>query len=76
MCSASSASIKMLIRDCGVAYKDLIPGTSQIEMSTVCVYVNKHGNLGSYLDWKKIQKLPDHLGLGSGGLCRPVWICH
>jgi len=33
-------------------------------MSTVCVYVNKHGNCGPHLDQKKIQQLPDHFGPG------------
>nr|2MEM_A Chain A, Sex comb on midleg-like protein 2 [Homo sapiens] len=33
-------------------------------MSTVCVYVNKHGNFGPHLDPKRIQQLPDHFGPG------------
>ena len=31
---------------------------------TVCVYVNKHGNCGSHLDRKQVQRLPDHFGPG------------
>ncbi|KAK3518821.1 hypothetical protein QTP70_014866, partial [Hemibagrus guttatus] len=31
-------------------------------MSTVCVYVNKHGNCGPHLDRKQVQRLPDHFG--------------
>ncbi|KAM7012140.1 sex comb on midleg-like protein 2 isoform 4-T5 [Tautogolabrus adspersus] len=33
-------------------------------VSTVCVYVNKHGNCGSHLDRKQMQRLPDHFGPG------------
>ncbi|XP_064183152.1 sex comb on midleg-like protein 2 isoform X2 [Anguilla rostrata] len=33
-------------------------------MSTVCVYVNKHGNCGPHLDRKQMQQLPDHFGPG------------
>ncbi|XP_070799885.1 sex comb on midleg-like protein 2 [Pituophis catenifer annectens] len=40
-----------------------ITGTSAV-ISTVCVYVNKHGNSGPHLDKKKIQQLPDHFGPG------------
>ncbi|XP_070606858.1 sex comb on midleg-like protein 2 isoform X2 [Erythrolamprus reginae] len=40
-----------------------IIGTSAV-ISTVCVYVNKHGNSGPHLDKKKIQQLPDHFGPG------------
>ncbi|MGH0161607.1 UNVERIFIED_CONTAM: hypothetical protein FKN15_040939 [Acipenser sinensis] len=29
---------------------------------TVCVYLNKNGNMGPHLDWKKVQQLPDHFG--------------
>uniref|UniRef100_A0A8C7C2S3 Scm polycomb group protein like 2 n=2 Tax=Neovison vison TaxID=452646 RepID=A0A8C7C2S3_NEOVI len=65
LCSTSSASIKSLARDRRVSYdKDATPGTSKIVMSTVCVYVNKHGNSGPHLDQKKIQQLPDHFGPG------------
>ncbi|KAG8137316.1 hypothetical protein E2320_004562 [Naja naja] len=41
-----------------------ITGTSVAVISTVCVYVNKHGNSGPHLDKKKIQQLPDHFGPG------------
>ncbi|XP_074048435.1 sex comb on midleg-like protein 2 isoform X3 [Macrotis lagotis] len=40
-----------------------IPGTTAV-ISTVCVYVNKHGNSGPHLDKKKVQLLPDHFGPG------------
>ncbi|XP_068124752.1 sex comb on midleg-like protein 2 isoform X2 [Hyperolius riggenbachi] len=33
-------------------------------ISTVCVYVNKHGNCGPHLDRKKVLQLPDHFGPG------------
>ncbi|KAK9401979.1 sex comb on midleg-like 2 [Crotalus adamanteus] len=41
-----------------------ITGTSAAVISTVCVYVNKHGNSGPHLDKKKIQQLLDHFGPG------------
>ncbi|ELK12908.1 Sex comb on midleg-like protein 2 [Pteropus alecto] len=64
MCSTSTASIKTLIRGRGAGYKDPFSGTSKIVMSTVCVYINKYGNVGPYLDQKKIEQLPDHYGPG------------
>lgn len=33
-------------------------------VSTVCVYMNKHGNCGPHLDRKQMQRLPDHFGPG------------
>uniref|UniRef100_A0A8C7X457 Scm polycomb group protein like 2 n=1 Tax=Oryzias sinensis TaxID=183150 RepID=A0A8C7X457_9TELE len=33
-------------------------------ISSVCVYVNKHGICGPYLDRKEMQHLPDHFGPG------------
>lgn len=33
-------------------------------VSTVCVYVNKHGDCGPHLDRKQMQRLPDHFGPG------------
>ncbi|XP_041702773.1 sex comb on midleg-like protein 2 isoform X2 [Coregonus clupeaformis] len=33
-------------------------------VSTVCVYVNKHGACGPHLDRKQLQQLPDHFGPG------------
>ncbi|XP_008578042.1 PREDICTED: sex comb on midleg-like protein 2 [Galeopterus variegatus] len=65
LCSTSSASIRSLARNRGISYDmDAIPGTSKIVMSTVCVYINKHGNSGPHLDPKRIQQLPDHFGPG------------
>ncbi|XP_040324164.1 sex comb on midleg-like protein 2 isoform X6 [Herpailurus yagouaroundi] len=64
MCSTSSASINYLIRHHRAYNRDATPGSSKIVMSTVCVYVNKHGNSGPHLDQKKIQQLPDHFGPG------------
>ncbi|XP_029097257.1 sex comb on midleg-like protein 2 isoform X2 [Monodon monoceros] len=66
VCSTSSASVSMLARGRGgVLYdKDAVPGSSKIVMSTVCVYVNKYGSSGPYLDQNKIQQLPDHFGPG------------
>ncbi|KAM4796800.1 sex comb on midleg-like protein 2 [Rhinophrynus dorsalis] len=39
-------------------------GSSMTVISTVCVYVNKHGNCGPHLDKKKVLQLPDHFGPG------------
>ncbi|KAM4701214.1 sex comb on midleg-like protein 2 isoform 2-T2 [Discoglossus pictus] len=39
-------------------------GSSMTVISTVCVYVNKHGNSGPHLDKKKVLQLPDHFGPG------------
>nr|KAF6492953.1 Scm polycomb group protein like 2 [Molossus molossus] len=64
VCSTSSTSVRMLTRGRGVEYKDPSPGSSKIVMSTVCVYINKHGDCGPHLDQKKIQQLPDHFGPG------------
>nr|XP_034971288.1 sex comb on midleg-like protein 2 [Zootoca vivipara]XP_034971290.1 sex comb on midleg-like protein 2 [Zootoca vivipara] len=41
-----------------------ITGVTAAVISTVCVYVNKHGNSGPHLDKKKVQQLPDHFGPG------------
>ncbi|XP_043360387.1 sex comb on midleg-like protein 2 isoform X2 [Dermochelys coriacea] len=41
-----------------------IAGATAAVISTVCVYVNKHGNSGPHLDKKKVQQLPDHFGPG------------
>ncbi|KAH0624719.1 hypothetical protein JD844_032455 [Phrynosoma platyrhinos] len=41
-----------------------ITGAMAAVISTVCVYVNKHGNPGPHLDKKKVQQLPDHFGPG------------
>lgn len=43
---------------------DTILGGASSVVSTVCVYVNKHGNCGPHLDKKKVQLLPDHFGPG------------
>ncbi|XP_063057838.1 sex comb on midleg-like protein 2 isoform X2 [Engraulis encrasicolus] len=39
-------------------------GSGPSVVSTVCVYVNKHGNCGPHLDRKQVQRLPDHFGPG------------
>ncbi|XP_028675627.2 polycomb protein SCMH1 isoform X1 [Erpetoichthys calabaricus] len=36
--------------------------TSALQAPTVCVYLNKSGNVGPHLDKKKVQMLPDHFG--------------
>ncbi|XP_068000824.1 sex comb on midleg-like protein 2 isoform X2 [Melanerpes formicivorus] len=41
-----------------------LPGATAAVISTVCVYVNKHGNSGPHLEKKKVQQLPDHFGPG------------
>ncbi|KAJ7319574.1 hypothetical protein JRQ81_019085 [Phrynocephalus forsythii] len=41
-----------------------IGGAMAAVISTVCVYVNKHGNSGPHLDKRKVQQLPDHFGPG------------
>ncbi|XP_061593899.1 sex comb on midleg-like protein 2 isoform X2 [Cololabis saira] len=40
------------------------PSSHNSVVSTVCVYVNKHGNCGPHLDRKQMQRLPDHFGPG------------
>ncbi|XP_033847947.1 sex comb on midleg-like protein 2 isoform X1 [Periophthalmus magnuspinnatus] len=40
------------------------PASLNSVVSTVCVYVNKHGNCGPHLDRKQMQRLPDHFGPG------------
>ncbi|XP_068599256.1 sex comb on midleg-like protein 2 [Brachionichthys hirsutus] len=40
------------------------PPSLSLVVSTVCVYVNKHGNCGPHLDRKQMQHLPDHFGPG------------
>uniref|UniRef100_A0A5F9CZA1 Scm polycomb group protein like 2 n=2 Tax=Oryctolagus cuniculus TaxID=9986 RepID=A0A5F9CZA1_RABIT len=65
LCSTSSTSLKTLIREsANSGDRDAAPRMSKIVMSTVCVYINKHGNFGPHLDPKKIQQLPDHFGPG------------
>uniref|UniRef100_A0A3Q2YGX6 Scm polycomb group protein like 2 n=1 Tax=Hippocampus comes TaxID=109280 RepID=A0A3Q2YGX6_HIPCM len=34
----------------------------ETRLSTMCVYVNKHGDYGPHLDRKLVQQLPDHFG--------------
>ncbi|MGH0131147.1 UNVERIFIED_CONTAM: hypothetical protein FKN15_039908 [Acipenser sinensis] len=36
--------------------------SAALQAPTVCVYLNKNGNMGPHLDWKKVQQLPDHFG--------------
>ncbi|XP_062039892.1 sex comb on midleg-like protein 2 isoform X7 [Lepus europaeus] len=65
LCSTSSTSLNTLIRESANSCdRDAAPRMSKIVMSTVCVYINKHGNFGPHLDPKKIQQLPDHFGPG------------
>uniref|UniRef100_A0A1A8RSR8 Sex comb on midleg-like 2 n=2 Tax=Nothobranchius rachovii TaxID=451742 RepID=A0A1A8RSR8_9TELE len=40
------------------------PPSHNSVVSTVCVYVNKHGNCGPHLDRKQMQHLSDHFGPG------------
>ncbi|XP_017278864.1 sex comb on midleg-like protein 2 isoform X2 [Kryptolebias marmoratus] len=40
------------------------PPSHSSVVSTVCVYVYKHGNCGPHLDRKQMQHLPDHFGPG------------
>lgn len=35
-----------------------------LQAPTVCVYLNKHGNVGPHLDARRVQSLPDHFGPG------------
>ncbi|KAG8582405.1 hypothetical protein GDO81_008036 [Engystomops pustulosus] len=39
-----------------------VPNSAVPQALTVCIYVNKQGNTGPYLDRKKVQQLPDHFG--------------
>ncbi|XP_058855830.1 polycomb protein SCMH1-like isoform X1 [Acipenser ruthenus] len=36
--------------------------SAALQAPTVCVYLNKNGNMGPHLDRKKVQQLPDHFG--------------
>ncbi|XP_028617714.1 sex comb on midleg-like protein 2 isoform X1 [Grammomys surdaster] len=60
--STSSASLSSLMRSS--SSNKTSAGPSEIVMSTVCVYVNKHGDCGPYLDPQKVQQLPSHFGPG------------
>ncbi|XP_027631274.1 sex comb on midleg-like protein 2 [Tupaia chinensis] len=62
VCSTSATSLNSLARNRNIPYD--APGPSKIVMSTVCVYINKHGDFGPYLDPRRIQQLPDHFGPG------------
>uniref|UniRef100_A0A8C2YZS5 Scm polycomb group protein homolog 1 n=1 Tax=Cyclopterus lumpus TaxID=8103 RepID=A0A8C2YZS5_CYCLU len=37
---------------------------SALQAPTVCVYLNKYGKVGPYLDQRRVQQLPDHFGPG------------
>ncbi|KAJ3597955.1 hypothetical protein NHX12_001470 [Muraenolepis orangiensis] len=37
---------------------------SALQAPTVCVYLNKYGKVGSHLDQRRVQLLPDHFGPG------------
>ncbi|XP_050997681.1 sex comb on midleg-like protein 2 [Acomys russatus] len=62
VCSTSSASLSSLMRSSSSNRSSV--GPSKIVMSTVCVYINKHGDCGPYLDPQRVQQLPDHYGPG------------
>ncbi|XP_028836475.1 polycomb protein SCMH1 isoform X3 [Denticeps clupeoides] len=38
--------------------------SAALQAPTVCVYLNKYGNVGPHLDAQSIQQLPDHFGPG------------
>ncbi|XP_060038944.1 sex comb on midleg-like protein 2 isoform X3 [Erinaceus europaeus] len=61
--STSSTSVKSQTKDSSPSI-DKNAASSKVVMSTVCVYINKDGNSGPYLDQAKIQQLPDHFGPG------------
>ncbi|XP_021009007.1 sex comb on midleg-like protein 2 [Mus caroli] len=60
--STSSASLSTLIKSS--SSNKTSAGPSKIVMSTVCVYINKHGDYGPFLDPQKVQQLPNHFGPG------------
>ncbi|XP_037054795.1 sex comb on midleg-like protein 2 isoform X9 [Peromyscus leucopus] len=60
--STSSASLSSLMKSSSSNKSSA--GPSKIVMSTVCVYINKLGDCGPYLDPQKVQQLPDHFGPG------------
>nr|XP_048296627.1 sex comb on midleg-like protein 2 isoform X4 [Myodes glareolus] len=60
--STSKASLSSLMRSSSSSKSSV--GPSKIVMSTVCVYINKHGDCGPYLNPQKVQQLPDHFGPG------------
>ncbi|GAB1303255.1 Scm polycomb group protein-like 2 [Apodemus speciosus] len=59
--STSSASLSSLMKSSSNKTPE---EPSKIVMSTVCVYINKHGDCGPYLDPQKVQQLPNHFGPG------------
>ncbi|XP_004635148.1 sex comb on midleg-like protein 2 [Octodon degus] len=62
LCSTSTTSLRTLAR---ISHdRNINPAPSKIVMSTVCVYINKYGNTGPYLDPRRVQQLPDHFGPG------------
>ncbi|KAM6143387.1 sex comb on midleg-like protein 2 [Erethizon dorsatum] len=62
LCSTSTTSLGTLER---ISHdRKINPEPSKIVMSTVCVYINKHGSTGPHLDPRRIQQLPDHFGPG------------
>nr|XP_003466461.2 sex comb on midleg-like protein 2 [Cavia porcellus] len=62
LCSTSTTSLRTLAR---ISHdRNIDPAPSKIVMSTVCVYINKRGNTGPYLDPRRIHQLPDHFGPG------------
>ncbi|XP_004866201.1 sex comb on midleg-like protein 2 isoform X2 [Heterocephalus glaber] len=62
LCSTSTTSLRTLARIS--RDRNVSAAPSKIVMSTVCVYINKHGNPGPHLDPRRIQQLPDHFGPG------------
>ncbi|EDL40796.1 sex comb on midleg-like 2 (Drosophila), isoform CRA_b [Mus musculus] len=60
--STSSASLSTLMKSS--SSNKTSAGPSKIVMSTVCVYINKHGDCGPFLDPQKVQQLPNHFGPG------------
>ncbi|XP_038172933.1 sex comb on midleg-like protein 2 isoform X2 [Arvicola amphibius] len=60
--STSKASLHSLMRRSSSSKSPV--GPSKIVMSTVCVYINKRGDCGPYLNPQKVQQLPDHFGPG------------
>lgn len=38
--------------------------SAALQAPTVCLYLNKYGNVGPHLDARRIQSLPDHFGPG------------
>ncbi|XP_055045059.2 polycomb protein SCMH1 isoform X2 [Misgurnus anguillicaudatus] len=61
MCIAATSDLRVPTSQMSADGQSTVGSPSSV-VSTVCVYVNKHGNCGPHLDRKQVQRLPDHFG--------------